>query len=116
MEFHSLSKTFNMTGWRVGAAVGNPDLVEALRVIKSNLDSGVPQAVQEMAIEALDNHNDWVIENNKGYQVRRDKVVDALRSIGLAVILPRQVFTFGHVCQRDTPLNNSQTRYSKIET
>ncbi|MDP6822394.1 MAG: LL-diaminopimelate aminotransferase [Dehalococcoidia bacterium] len=89
MEFHSLSKTFNMTGWRVGAAVGNADLVEALRVIKSNLDSGVPQAVQEMAIEALDNHGDWVIENNRGYQDRRDRVVDALRSIGLAVIAPQ---------------------------
>jgi len=89
MEFHSLSKTFNMTGWRVGAAVGNADLVEALRVIKSNLDSGVPQAVQEMAIEALNNHGDWVVENNRGYQDRRDKVVDALRSIGLAVIAPQ---------------------------
>ncbi len=89
MEFHSLSKTFNMTGWRVGAAVGNADLVEALRVIKSNLDSGVPQAVQEMAIEALDNHGDWVIENNRGYQDRRDRVVEALRSIGLAVIAPQ---------------------------
>jgi LL-diaminopimelate aminotransferase len=89
MEFHSLSKTFNMTGWRIGAAVGNADLVEALRVIKSNLDSGVPQAVQEMAIEALDNHGDWVIENNRGYQNRRDKVVESLRSIGLAVIAPQ---------------------------
>jgi LL-diaminopimelate aminotransferase len=89
MEFHSLSKTFNMTGWRVGAAVGNADLVEALRVIKSNLDSGVPQAVQEMAMEALNNHGDWVVENNRGYQDRRDKVVDALRSIGLAVIAPQ---------------------------
>jgi len=89
MEFHSLSKTFNMTGWRVGAAVGNADLIEALRVIKSNLDSGVPQAVQEMGIEALNNHGDWVIENNRGYQDRRDKVVEALRSIGLAVITPQ---------------------------
>ena len=89
MEFHSLSKTFNMTGWRIGAAVGNAELVEALRVIKSNLDSGVPQAVQEMAIEALNNHGDWVVENNVGYQRRRDRVVEALRSIGLAVVPPQ---------------------------
>ena len=53
IEFNSLSKTFNMTGWRIGMAVGNADLVGVLRRVKSNLDSGVPQAVQQMAITAL---------------------------------------------------------------
>ncbi|MEE8362446.1 MAG: LL-diaminopimelate aminotransferase, partial [Dehalococcoidia bacterium] len=88
MEFHSLSKTFNMTGWRIGAAVGNAELVEALRVIKSNLDSGVSQAVQEMAIAALDAPGDWVQRNAAGYQRRRDRVVSALRSIGLDPMTP----------------------------
>ena len=53
IEFHSLSKTYNMTGWRIGMAVGNADMIKALFQIKANLDSGVPQAVQEMAMEAL---------------------------------------------------------------
>ncbi len=49
IEFHSLSKTYNMTGWRIGMAVGNADMIKALFQIKANLDSGIPQAVQEMA-------------------------------------------------------------------
>ena len=55
IEFHSLSKTYNMTGWRIGMAVGNSALIDALVRVKSNLDSGIPQAVQYMGIEALEN-------------------------------------------------------------
>ena len=54
LEFHSLSKTYNMTGWRMGMAVGNADMIKALFQIKANLDSGIPQAIQEMSMEALD--------------------------------------------------------------
>ena len=63
IEFHSLSKTYNMTGWRIGMAVGNADMIKALFQIKANLDSGVPQAVQEMAMEALTGPQDCVDDN-----------------------------------------------------
>ncbi len=89
LEFHSLSKTYNMTGWRIGMAVGNADMVQALFQIKANLDSGIPQAVQEMAMEALTGPQDCVDENVAVYQRRRDRVVKALRSLGLAVAVPQ---------------------------
>ena len=54
IEFHSLSKSYSMTGWRIGMAVGNAEIIGALRRVKSNLDSGVPQAIQRMAIAALE--------------------------------------------------------------
>ena len=68
IEFHSLSKCFNMTGWRFGMAVGNADMIKALFQIKANLDSGIPQAIQEMAIEALTGSQDPIRENNAIYQ------------------------------------------------
>ena len=89
IEFNSLSKTFNMTGWRVAMAVGNAELVGALRRVKSNLDSGVPQAVQRMAIAALDGPLDSVERRNAVYEARRDRVVEALRELGLRVEPPR---------------------------
>ena len=89
IEFNSLSKTFNMTGWRVAMAVGNAELVGALRRVKSNLDSGVPQAVQRMAIAALDGPRDAVERHNATYEARRDRVVGALRELGLGVEPPR---------------------------
>ena len=89
LEFHSLSKTYNMTGWRIGMAVGNADMVRALFQIKANLDSGIPQAVQEMAMEALTGPQDCVDENVVVYQRRRDRVVKAVRSLGLPVAVPQ---------------------------
>ena len=89
IEFHSLSKCFNMTGWRFGSAVGNSDMIQALFTIKSNLDSGIPQAIQEMAIEALTGPQDHIDSNNAIYQVRRDKVMDALIRLGLGVVPPK---------------------------
>ncbi|MDP6549375.1 MAG: aminotransferase class I/II-fold pyridoxal phosphate-dependent enzyme, partial [Dehalococcoidia bacterium] len=83
LEFHSLSKTYNMTGWRIGMVAGNADMIKAMFQIKANLDSGIPQAIQEMAIEALTGPQDWVAENVAIYQRRRDRVVSALRKIGL---------------------------------
>ena len=88
IEFHSLSKTYNMTGWRIGMAVGNKDMIKALFQIKANLDSGIPQAVQEMAMEALTGPQDCVNENVEIYQKRRDRVVKALSSMGLTVPTP----------------------------
>ncbi len=89
IEFHSLSKTYNMTGWRIGMAVGNADLVDKLLTVKSNLDSGVPQAVQRMGIAAFDAPLDSVDERNAAYQRRRDIVVNVLRSMGLTVETPK---------------------------
>ncbi|MSQ13920.1 MAG: aminotransferase class I/II-fold pyridoxal phosphate-dependent enzyme [Dehalococcoidia bacterium] len=89
IEFHSLSKMYNMTGWRLGFAVGNPDMINALFRVKSNLDSGVPQAIQEMGIEALSGPQDAVANNCRIYQRRRDKLAPVLREIGLRFEMPR---------------------------
>ena len=89
IEFHSLSKSYNMTGWRIGMAVGNAEMINALMRVKSNLDSGIPQAIQHAAIEALQGPQDCIQEHNRIYQRRRDKVVATLRQIGLEVSVPR---------------------------
>ena len=92
IEFHSLSKTFNMTGWRVGMAVGNPEIVGGLAQAKSNLDSGIFQAVQEAGIEAL-KLGDKIVEPSRIiYQERRDILVDGLRAVGLECEKPRATF------------------------
>jgi LL-diaminopimelate aminotransferase len=89
IEFHSLSKSYNMTGWRIGMAVGNAKLIGALRVIKSNLDSGIPQAIQLAAIAALEGPQDVITEHNAIYQRRRDRLVPVLERIGLRVLPTR---------------------------
>ena len=88
IEFHSLSKTFNMTGWRIGWAIGNPQLIDALFRVKDNIDSGIAQAIQRMAITALEGPQDCVDEHNAIYQRRRDRLVEALRACGLRVRPP----------------------------
>jgi LL-diaminopimelate aminotransferase len=85
IEFHSFSKSYNMTGWRIGMAVGNARLIRALRDVKSNLDSGIPQAIQRMAIAALEGPQECIEEHNRIYQARRDRLVEALRRLGLRV-------------------------------
>ena len=89
LEFHSLSKSYNMTGWRVGMAVGNADMIEALMVVKSNLDSGIPNAVQYMGIEAMNITDEEIDQRNAVYQSRRDRVVQTLNKIGLEVEPPK---------------------------
>lgn len=90
IEFHSLSKTYNMTGWRVGMAVGNKELIDALVRVKSNLDSGIPQAIQYMGIEALNSTGEeWQAQNNEIYRKRRDRVVEVLNAIGLNTPTPK---------------------------
>ncbi|MCJ7521440.1 MAG: LL-diaminopimelate aminotransferase [Dehalococcoidia bacterium] len=88
MEFHSLSKSYNMTGWRIGMAVGNAGMVDALMKVKSNIDSGIPQAIQYAAIEALLGDQDCIAEHNAIYQRRRDLVVKTLTKIGLRLKPP----------------------------
>jgi len=92
IEFHSLSKTFNMTGWRIGMAVGNPELVTGLAQAKSNLDSGIFQAIQEAGIKALRLGDQIVEPSRKIYQERRDVLVEGLRAVGLDCEKPRATF------------------------
>ena len=92
IEFHSLSKTYNMTGWRVGFAVGREEIIQALGQIKSNIDSGAFQAVQVAGIAALEDNQDCVDNMNKVYTERRDILVDGLVELGLSVEKPRATF------------------------
>lgn len=89
VEFHSWSKTYNMTGWRIGMVVGNARLVDALMRVKSNLDSGIPQAIQYMAIQAVRGSQDCIPEHNAIYQRRRDKLVATLNRIGMRCTPPK---------------------------
>lgn len=82
IEFNSLSKPFNMTGWRIGWAVGNKDIIESLGRIKTNIDSGIFEAVQYAGIEALRNSKENIDVMNKIYTRRRDLIVGGLNEIG----------------------------------
>ncbi|MEX5217988.1 MAG: LL-diaminopimelate aminotransferase [Nitrospiraceae bacterium] len=92
VEFHSLSKTYNMTGWRLGFAVGNREVLAGLGKVKSNLDSGVFQAVQEAGITALNLDDSVTDELRKVYQERRDVLVPGLKQLGLEVDPPPAAF------------------------
>jgi LL-diaminopimelate aminotransferase len=89
IEFHSLSKTFNMTGWRIGFAVGHEEVIGALRQVKDNYDSGVFNAIQAAAVVALDRFDDRVITSMRDeYHKRRDLATAGLRAIGCEVTPP----------------------------
>jgi LL-diaminopimelate aminotransferase len=92
IEFHSLSKTYNMTGWRVGFVVGCAEVVKGLGQIKSNIDSGAFQAVQIAGITALEAEQTCVEEMRQTYQERRDILVDGLISMGFSVEKPSATF------------------------
>jgi len=92
VEFHSLSKTYHMTGWRIGMVVGNADMVDALFRVKSNLDSGIPQAIQYAAVEALRGSQEHTAERNAILQRRRDKLLKVLNEIGLKARIPKATF------------------------
>ncbi|MDR3204013.1 MAG: LL-diaminopimelate aminotransferase [Deltaproteobacteria bacterium] len=92
IEFHSLSKTFNMTGWRVGWAAGNETLVKGLGLVKSNVDSGVSQAIQIAGMSALEGPREPVIEMGRIYQRRREILVKALKSANLSVFETSHTF------------------------
>ena len=92
IEFHSLSKTYNMTGWRIGFAVGNKDVLAGLGKIKSNLDSGIFQAVQEASIVALSTEDSLLSGIRDTYQERRDVLCNGLNEIGISVKKPKATF------------------------
>lgn len=89
LEFHSLSKTFNMTGWRLGWAVGNADMIAALSKVKTFMDTGQFMALQAAGAAALDVAEDWIPGNIAIFQERRNRATLALRAAGFDVALPK---------------------------
>ena len=94
IEFHSLSKTYNMTGWRLGWAAGNKDAIEVLGRYKSNIDSGVFQAIQYAGIEALSGPQDSIEKMQRLYEERRDTCALGLKRLGWDIKPPRASFYF----------------------
>jgi len=92
IEFHSLSKTYNMTGWRIGWVCGNPEAIGAIGRIKTNIDSGIFQAIQEAGIEALQGDQDQVDELRNVYQSRRDLACEFLAKKGFSFLKPKATF------------------------
>ncbi len=92
IEFNSLSKTYNMTGWRIGFAVGNHEILSGLLKVKTNIDSGVFQAIQEAASVALNGSDEVIEQINKIYEERRNKFVKGLRKLGFKVNYPKATF------------------------
>ena len=92
IEFHSLSKTYNMTGWRIGMAVGNAKLVMGLGKVKENMDSGIFQAVQEAGTVALNQGDAFSASLRDVYRERRDVVVAALKKAGISCRIPDATF------------------------
>jgi len=103
IEFVSLSKSHNMAGWRLGAAVGNPDAIKTLLTVKSNVDSGHFQAIYDAGIMAFDEvPQAWINERNLVYQRRRDLILDALPHIGLTAHKPKgSLYVWGRVAEGD---------------
>jgi LL-diaminopimelate aminotransferase len=92
IEFHSLSKTFNMTGWRIGFVVGHSEIIAGLGRVKTNIDSGLFQAIQEAGTEALNHFDTPLPEIIEIYERRRNVMVEGLQGIGLEVEKPKATF------------------------
>ncbi len=92
IEMHSFSKTFNMTGWRLGWAMGGGQYIDALSKVKSNVDSGTFMAIQRAGIVALSHYDEWVPQMIAEYQRRRDALVEGLNSLGWSLEKPRGTF------------------------
>ena len=89
IEFHSLSKTYNMTGWRIGWVAGAPQAIEAMKRLKTNIDSGIFDAVQRAGMAAIDGPQDYLAECIERYRHRRDLLCDGLKSMGVVVEPPK---------------------------
>ncbi len=92
VEFNSLSKPFNMTGWRIGMAMGNPEAISAISQVKENTDSGIFNAIQYAAIAALNGPQEELDQLIGVYKRRRDLVVSTFRTMGLDVDVPKGTF------------------------
>jgi LL-diaminopimelate aminotransferase len=89
LEFNSLSKTYNMAGWRIGMAVGNARAVDALTTVKTHIDSGIFRPIQDAAVVALSGDQGWLRERNLIYQRRRDIIMSWLPQLGMSARLPK---------------------------
>ena len=89
VEFNSLSKAYNMAGWRVGAVLGNKEIISALLKLKTHVDSGHYKPILDASVVALNGDRQWIKKRNNTYQERRDVVVQALRRIGLDTSNPQ---------------------------
>lgn len=89
IEFHSLSKTYNMTGWRLGWAVGNAQIIAALTRVKTFMDTGQYLGIQAAGVAALESWAEWVPGNIATFQSRRDRAVAAFRGAGFDVVTPK---------------------------
>ncbi|MDK2893056.1 LL-diaminopimelate aminotransferase [Methanohalophilus sp.] len=92
IELYSLSKTYNMTGWRIAFAVGNADLIKGFGKVKSNIDSGAFDAVQRAGITALSSSQQCVADMNRIYQERRDTLLKGLDALGINIKPPKATF------------------------
>ena len=110
IEFHSLSKTYDMTGWRVGWACGNEYLIESLRKVKSNIDSGVFNPIQYAAIEALKIYDTHIVELRDIYRERRDIFIQTLSESGWDIKVPEATFYIW----AKTPNNMSSSDFVKL--
>jgi len=107
VEFHSCSKTFNITGDRIGFAVGNHNVIEGLKKIKSQIDSGPPVYLQKVAAKALESYGENVVQKHlrqlkKTYQERRDVLVNGLRTVGFTCEKPKATFYLWLNCREDS--------------
>lgn len=92
IEFHSLSKSYNMTGWRLGYAVGNKEVIAKLKKMKENIDSGVFTAIQTAGIEALEKGEDFIKKMCEIYRKRRDMAIRELKKLGFEFEIPKGAF------------------------
>lgn len=103
VEFNSLSKTYNMAGWRLGMAVGNPDVIDYLFTYKSQMDTSNFGPIFSAGVSALTGDQDWLEERNLVYKERRNLVVDGLRSAGLILDVPKAaIYVWAHLPQGET--------------
>jgi LL-diaminopimelate aminotransferase len=103
VELHSLSKTYNMAGFRMGMLVGNPALVDAVGRVKSNIDSGIFRPIQYAAIEALNLPASWIEQRNEVYKRRRDILVEGCNAVGMHTRSPKAgLYVWAHVPERFT--------------
>jgi LL-diaminopimelate aminotransferase len=89
VEFNSVSKTYNMAGWRVGVAVGNPEIIRLLRIYKSQLDSSHFKPIMKAADTALTGDQSWLKQHNLIYQKRRDIIVETLKGLDFTFEIPK---------------------------
>jgi LL-diaminopimelate aminotransferase len=89
VEFHTLSKTYNMAGWRVGFVVGNPNIIQGLRTLKTNFDYGIFGVVQKAAETALALPHEHIVQVQQRYQQRRDFLISGLEELGWKIKPPK---------------------------